>query len=68
MNIVAYTISVRGKRGRPDSITVQANIVKRSIEIILDIGATSGIKNLEHYHQYEIEIEKDEYEASKNYE
>ncbi|KAF0532773.1 hypothetical protein F8M41_010971 [Gigaspora margarita] len=50
---------------KPDSIAVQANIVKRSIEIILDIGTTSGIKNLKHYHQHGIEIKKDEHEASK---
>ncbi|KAF0444402.1 hypothetical protein F8M41_003378 [Gigaspora margarita] len=56
---------------RSDSITIQADIVKRYTEIklteeVLDVGTTSGIKNLEHFRQRGIEVKKDEHEASKN--
>ncbi|KAF0540711.1 hypothetical protein F8M41_006330 [Gigaspora margarita] len=70
MNIRAYTMSVKGERERPDSITVQANIMKKSTKIkltkeVLDIRTTSRTKNLEYCHQYG--IEKDEHEAFKDY-
>ncbi|KAF0460395.1 hypothetical protein F8M41_000597 [Gigaspora margarita] len=56
---------------RSDSIAVQADIVKRYTKIelteeVLDVGTTSGIKNLEHFRQRGIEVEKDEHEASKD--
>ncbi|KAF0475504.1 hypothetical protein F8M41_024613 [Gigaspora margarita] len=35
MNIVTYTMPVKGERGRSDSIAVQANIMKRYTEIEL---------------------------------
>ncbi|RIB07924.1 hypothetical protein C2G38_2272749 [Gigaspora rosea] len=59
--------------GRPNSIAIQADIVKRCTKIeftekVLDVGTTSRIKNLEYCHPREIEVEKDKHEASKDYE
>ncbi|KAF0561593.1 hypothetical protein F8M41_022508 [Gigaspora margarita] len=55
---------------RPDSIFLQADIMKRSTEIelteeVLDVGTTSGIETLEHCRQRGIEVKKD---AFKDYE
>ncbi|RIB12757.1 hypothetical protein C2G38_2199832 [Gigaspora rosea] len=52
--------------GRPNIIDIQAEIERT--EEVLDVGANSGIKNLEHCRQRGIEVEKDEHEVSKDYE